>query len=119
MEVKLPHLAPIKFLTKILSHSEEQAKTLVTFPEVPTLAMLLESAAQSASALRTTNDIRSAYLVSMKNVKLLKQPLVTQLQVHVKNKHAFENMKLIDFEVFQAGAILASGNLTLAFEESR
>ncbi len=117
MEVQLPHLAPLKFVKEILSCDENEARVVVEFDEIPSLAMLIESAAQSSSALEQTREIKNAFLVSMKNVKLLHEPLVKIFEVSVKNKHSLENMKLIDFDVFEGEKIIANGSLTLAIED--
>ena len=117
LEVKLPHLAPLKFVTGILFASEEKARTQVTFETPPTLAMLVESAAQSACALRSTKDVKTAFLVSMKNVSLLQQAINKSFEVNVVNTHNFGNMNLIDFEVYDSSTIIASGSITLAIED--
>ena len=118
MEVQLPHLPPIKFAKEILFSNEQEARVVVVFKEIPTLPMLVESAAQSSSALEQTKEIKNAFLVGMKNIKILHKPLLTSFEVSVKNKHSLENMKLIDFGIFEGEKNIASGTLTLAIEET-
>ena len=117
LEVKLPHLAPLKFVTSILLQSPEKARTEVTFETSPTLSMLVESAAQSTCALSSPMNVKKAFLVSMKNVILLQQPVKKIFEVNVIHIHTFENMNLIDFEVYDSSTIIASGSITLAIEE--
>ena len=118
MEVQLPHLAPLRFLKKILSHNEKEARTLVSFDEIPSLAMLIESAAQSSSALNSTQKVKNAFLVSIKDIQLLQEPQKPIFEVLVKNKYTLENMKLIDFEIFEDLKVIANGSLTLAIEQN-
>lgn len=118
LEVKLPHLAPLKFVSSILLQSEEKARTEVTFETPPTLARLVESAAQSTCALSSPLNVKNAFLVSMKNVILLQQPVKKIFEVTVTHIHTFENMNLIDFEVYDSSTIIASGSITLAIEEA-
>lgn len=92
------------------------ARVEVEFMEIPSLSQLIESAAQSSSALDNNMDIKSAYLVSMKNIKLLIPPKQNILEVQVTNKHSLENMQLIDFEVFEQKEIVANGTLTIALD---
>ena len=117
MEIKLPHLAPLKFAKEIVSQDENEARVVVAFDEIPSLAMLIESAAQSSSALEQNTEIKNALLVGMKNIKLHQNPSQLNFEVNVKNTHSLENMKLIDFDVYELERIIANGSITLALEE--
>ena len=114
LELVLPHKAPVLFAKKILSRDVNMARVSVEFPEIPSLAMLVESAAQSASAIDNHTTISSAYLVSMKNIKLVKTPINKIFEVEVINVYNLNDMKLIDFKVFQEKELISSGSLTLA-----
>ena len=114
LELELPHKAPILFAKKILSRDLNTARVSVEFNEVPSLAMLVESAAQSASAINENTTLKSAYLVSMKNIKLLASPSKKYCEIEVTNEYNLNNMKLINFKIFEDAAIISTGSLTLA-----
>lgn len=117
LELKLPHKAPILFAKKILSRDVNTARVSVEFNEVPSLAMLVESAAQSASAINENTTLKSAYLVSMKNIKLLFSPSKKYCEIEVINEYNLNNMKLINFKIFEDARLISTGSLTLALNE--
>ena len=84
------------------------------FDEIPSLAMLVESAAQSASTIDKNSTIKSAYLVSMKNIELLTNPKKKYFEVEVVYEHNLDNMKLISFKIFEDIKLISTGSLTIA-----
>jgi len=90
-EIKLPHLAPIKFAKRILSKDEKSADVLIEYTQVPTLPMLVEAAAQSSASFRL-NDKEGGFLVSLKGIKLLEQPTKMRFVAHVIDKHRLDKM---------------------------
>jgi hypothetical protein len=112
-EIKLPHLAPVKFAKVILEKDNKKAKVLLEFPQVPSLAMLVEGAAQSSAAFRV-NDTENAYLVSLKNIKLLQKPTQNDLSVIVVDEHRLDKMRYVGFEIFEQEVCVAQGTLVIA-----
>ncbi len=84
------------------------------FDEIPSLAMLVESAAQSTSAIDKDSTIKNAYLVSMKNIELLTNPKKKYFEVEVVYEHNLDNMKLISFKIFEDIKLISTGSLTIA-----
>lgn len=117
MELSLPHLDAIKFAKNILSQDKKTVRIHAIFPSIPTLAMLVESAAQGSSALMDTNRIKNAYLVGMKNIQFYTNPNKQELELELTTGHALGNMIIIDFKVFEKDIFLADGSLTLATQE--
>lgn len=115
LEVNLPHLKPLRFLKEIVDKNLDIAKTRVEFDSVPSLAMLVEAAAQSASALGD-GKTKTAYLAALKNIKLLCPLNEKNFEIEVQNQHSLENMKLISFSVFEKKVTVASGSFTIAIE---
>ncbi len=113
--IKLPHLAPIKFAKKTLHKELKTADVFVEFGQLPSLPMLVEAAAQSSAAFRV-NDNESAYLVSLKNVKLIQKPTQMSLVVHVTDEHRLDNMRYVGFEIFQETISVATGTLVIAVQ---
>ena len=94
LELELPHKAPIFFAKKILSRELNRSRVYVEFDEIPSLAMLVESAAQSTSAIDKDSTIKNAYLVSMKNIELLTNPKKKYFEVEVVYEHNLEIFEL-------------------------
>jgi pantoate kinase len=117
VELNLPHKAPILFAKQILSKEQNTARVLVEFESAPSLAMLIEAAAQSASALGESNS-KMGFLVSLKNIQLTQKIEQKELVIEVKNECDFGQMRSMAFEVFQNELRLASGSLVIKLEES-
>jgi len=113
LELNLPHLEPIRFAKKVISKDSTTARVVVEFPQMPSLAMMIEAAAQSSAAF-SDGSKKGGYLVGIKNVKLLHVAGKKFLEVEVVMKHSIENMSLLDFEVYEGSLILCRGSLTIA-----
>lgn len=114
-EIKLPHLAPIKFAKYTLQKDELSAQVLIEFEQLPTLAMLVEAAAQSSASFRV-DDSESAFLVSLKDIKLLQKPTKMKLIAHVTDKHRLDRMRYVGFEILEDETCVASGTLVIAVQ---
>jgi hypothetical protein len=114
-EIILPHLAPIKFAKFTLEKDEVSAKVLIEFEQIPTLPMLVEAAAQSSASFRT-NDSESAFLVSLKGIKLLQKPTKMQLVAHVRDEHRLDKMRYVGFDIYEDDTCVASGTLVIAVQ---
>lgn len=114
-EIKLPHLAPIKFAKYTLEKDEKSAKVLIEFEQIPTLSMLVEAAAQSSASFRI-DDSESAFLVSLKGIKLLEQPTKMQLVAHVTDEHRLDKMRYVGFNIYEDETCVANGTLVIAVQ---
>jgi len=114
-EIKLPHLAPIKFAVATLEKEDKKAKVLLEFPQLPSLAMLVEAAAQSSAAFRV-NDKENAYLVSLKNIKLIQNPTKKTLYAVVSDEHRLDKMRYVGFEILEESVLVAQGTLVIAVQ---
>lgn len=115
-EIKLPHLAPIKFAKFTLDKDEKSARVLIEFQQIPTLAMLVEAAAQSSASFRK-DDKESAFLVSLKGIKLLQKPTKMSLIAHVRDEHRLDKMRYVGFDIFEdETTCVASGTLVIAVQ---
>jgi len=113
LELNLPHIEPIRFAKDILSKNSTTARVLVEFSQTPSLAMMIEAAAQSSAAF-SDGSKKGGYLVGMKNIKLLNAASENFLEVEVVMKHSIENMSLLDFAVYEKSLLLCKGSLTIA-----
>ena len=112
-ELKLPHKHPVLFAKEVLAKESNKARVSLEFETLPSLAMLIEAAAQSSAALGE-GDSREGFLVSLKNVKLLKKPTQNALEVEVVNEHNLDKMSYVSFNVFEANEQIATGSLVVA-----
>lgn len=112
-EIRLPHIAPIKFAQYTLQKDELSARVSLEFPQVPTLAMMVEAAAQSSASFRS-NDRENAYLVSLKGIKLLQKPTSMKLEAKVIDEHRLEQMRYVGFEIYEQDTCVATGTLVIA-----
>ena len=113
MDINLPHLAPIKFAKNISYKELNKVRVEVEFNETPSLAMMVEAAAQSSSAIGN-EDVDIAYLVSMKNIQLLTPPTQNRFEIEVINEHNLENMKYMSFNVFEKEKIIVNGSFVIS-----
>ena len=114
-ELNLPHKEPIRFAKHIISKDLNRARVEICFDEIPSLAMMIEAAAQSSAAIGES-DAKMGFLVSLKNVKLLMPPTKTILEVEVINKHTMENMKMMSFDIFEGETKVSTGSFMIAIQ---
>ena len=111
--LNLPHIEPIRFAKHIISKESDRARVAIEFDEIPSLAMLIEAAAQSSAAIGEDNA-KMGFLVSLKNVKLLTPPTKKILEVEVVNEHNMENMKMMSFDIFEDETKVSTGSFMIA-----
>ena len=112
-ELNLPHREPIRFAKEIISKESNRARVRIGFDEIPSLAMMIEAAAQSSAAIGQST-VKMGFLVSLKNVKLLTPPTKTTLEVEVVNEHSMENMKMMSFDIFEDETKVSTGSFMIA-----
>lgn len=114
-KIRLPHRAPLRFARSTLEKTSKHARVLIEFGQIPSLPMLVEAAAQSSAAFRT-DDSENAFLVSLKDIRLLQDSSQTTLEVEVVDEHRLENLRYVKFEVFEQNSVLAKGTLVIAVQ---
>lgn len=114
-QIKIPHLAPIKFAHSIVQKEDTFADVLVQFGQIPTLAMLVEAAAQSTAAFKV-DESEHAFLVSLKDIKLIQEPTKTELLAHVIDEHRLDKMRYVRFEIREDKVLIADGTLVIAVQ---
>ena len=112
-ELNLPHQEPIRFAKYIISKDSKRARVKIEFDTTPSLAMMIEAAAQSSAAIGE-NNATMGFLVSLKNVKLLTPPTKTILEAEVVNVHNMENMKMMNFDIFEDETKISTGSFMIA-----
>ncbi len=74
--LNLPHKDPIHFAKYIILQEKTFAIVKVVFQSIPSLAMVVEAAAQSTAAFNV-NNTSLAFLVAINDVKLLHQVILS------------------------------------------
>lgn len=112
-KINLPHQEPVKFAKYIIKKELNSARVKVEFDEVPSLALLIEGAAQSSAALGEA-EARNAYLVSLKNIHLLRKAQLKSFEIEVNHECTLDNMNSVSFNVFENEQNIASGSFVIA-----
>jgi hypothetical protein len=113
--LKFPHKPPILFAREILSREGESAIVSVLFPKLPSLAMMMEAAAQSSCTFKC--DDKEGFVISCSNVILHVKPKGVSFVVHVVNKLKNGPLNEIFFELKEDDILTASGTLLLMLSE--
>lgn len=114
-ELHLPHQNPIRFAQDVISKDDSEALVKVKFSSIPTLAMIIEAAAQSSAAFGN-NEVNMGFLVSLKNIKLLNPIESLNYNVKIINEHNLNSMKYFNFELLDNDVLVASGSFVVAFK---
>lgn len=116
----LPHLEPVRFAKEITSCDKNVAFVKCKFPSDASLAMLCEAAAQSSAAFAQNNFTKEGakigFLVSLKNVNLLKDLNDNKCDIKVTKNVDLGNMCEYDFEVINKGEIFSNGTFTIVIQ---
>ncbi len=106
----IPHLEPVRFVDVLLYADEESASVKICFDKKPTLAMLVEAAAQSSSAIKDDeNSGKMGFLVSLKNIKLIEKVQSNEFIANIKLNQKIENFKSLSFEILKEDILVAKG----------
>ncbi len=114
-EFHIPHQPPIRFARDIISANTQECLVNASFDEIPTLGMLLEAAAQGSLAMAENNDTnKMGFLVSLKNIKLLKEPATKNYIVKVKLVSNLDIFRSKKFEIFEhEKCLVATGDFSV------
>ncbi|EDZ62797.1 hypothetical protein CBGD1_415 [Sulfurimonas gotlandica GD1] len=114
-ELNLPHQAPVRFAKYIISKDETSALVRAEFESLPTLSMLVEAAAQSSAAF-SDGEGKMGFLVTLKNVKLIKKAESLEYDIRVTYQHALDALTYFSFEASHSKKLIASGVFVIALQ---
>jgi len=115
IELHIPHQDPIKFAKYVLFKDNLEALVQLSFDTVPSLAMLIEAAAQASGAF-ASEQTKLGFVASLKGCKLLQKPTLKELQAKLTKQYEMGNMHSFDFNILQDGIQLAKGSFVLVLE---
>ena len=116
MKLNLPHLAPIKFAQELIDSTERTCTVSASFPHIPSLAMIIEAAAQSSAGFskKSNEKIDVAFLVMLKDVKLIQKCTVKELTFFLKAEQEMGNIIYFSFEAKNVEKTIALGTFSIA-----
>lgn len=113
----IAHLPPLRFVKELLYSDKANALVRVCFDDIPSLAILIESAIQSSSGI--TDDVKTVrigFLASLKNIKQLEKIELKEYLVSVTLIHQFNNFKSLSFEVLNGEIVIVNGSFFVVLE---
>jgi hypothetical protein len=116
MLLDIPHQVPIRFAQEVLARTQTTAKVRAIFPFEPTLGMLMEAAAQSSAAF-SFDAAKIGWVVALKEVKLLKKPLILDMIVHITMETTVGELTEVSFIVVNEEETFATGKIILKISE--
>jgi len=114
-ELNLPHQEPILFAKHVIETEGDTNSVKVEFDTIPSLAMIVEAAAQSSAAFDKGED-KMGYLVTLKNIKLLEKPSSLEYIVKVTSEQQIDALTYFTFETYDKELIVATGTFIIALQ---
>lgn len=116
--MNIPHLKPVKFAQKILFTDKDEAKVQCQFPEIPTLAMFFEAAAQSSAAF-SQEKAEMGFVISLKDIILHQSTDKLNVIVHIQKKAQINSICEFEFKIFceKEKVHYSSGILTIMIKK--
>jgi len=113
----LPHQKPIRFVENIIKSEGEAIFVSCKFPTLPTLAMICEAAAQSSIAFNKNEEPKIGFLLTLKDVELLKECKNLSYEIKIKKDTSFELLNEFSFELIDKIDIYARGKFIVKIED--
>lgn len=114
-ELNLPHQAPLRFAKHMTSREGDTRTIKVKFDDIPSLAMIVEAAAQSSAAFGDGGS-KMGYLVTLKNIKLLEKPTALEYDVKVTSGAQVDALTYFTFETYDKEIFIAKGTFIIALQ---
>ena len=114
---RLPHLAPVRFVKEVLVAGELNSACIVAFEEEPTLAAIVEAAAQNVIFIASLyRDFDGGVLTAMKKVNLLKPLKKGSYKVESAIAARLDNFSMFKFTLSQNNAIFVEGEMSIVMK---
>jgi hypothetical protein len=112
---RLPHKAPLIFITG-LTHQTDAVSTFgVSFPLIPTLAMFCEAASQGTSYFPLSHECNIGVVSSFRRVRLLQKPTTTTAQISLTIQYQMGNSYIFSFIASNYGVDIAIGEMVIFY----
>ena len=115
---RLPHQAPVRFVTEVIKDGEVDSISIVTFNEKPTLAAIVEAAAQNVIFIASLYRVYDGgVLTGMKHVVLHEVLESGSYRIESKISAQLDNFCIFTFELFRDEKVMASGEFNVVMKE--
>ncbi|WP_026803010.1 hypothetical protein ACN2EN_01570 [Aliarcobacter lanthieri] len=115
--INLPHQKPVRFVKDLVKIEDDIAYVTCLFPNIPTLAMIFEAAAQSSVAFNQEEIPKIGFLVSLKDIELLKEPNILKFEIIVKQEINLGFFNEFTFELINENIIYAKGRFVVKLQD--
>lgn len=117
--MNLPHKAPLIFAKEVLEKDEHIVKVSCVFPEVPTLAMFIEAAAQGSAGFSSKKSQSIGFITLVQNINKLYGVTGTEYIITIEKESEVARYKKFFFIVRtkESNKAIATGNFTLMLEK--
>lgn len=107
------------FAREVLEYSDNRVKVRCTFPMIPTLAMFIEAAAQSAAAFHQEQEVSVGFLTLAKEITLLSEQDRKEYTIIVTAGSEINSYKQFSFKSYlpDTNSVVTTGTFTLVIPE--
>lgn len=114
---RLPHQAPVRFLTEVIKDGEDDAICMLEFLEKPTLSAVVEAAAQNVIFIASLYKVyNGGVLTGMKNIILHDKLKSGKYRIESKISAQLDNFCIFSFELFRDNKVIAEGEFNVVMK---
>lgn len=117
--MNLPHKAPLVFAQEVLGKEGDTVKVKCLFPQLPTLAMFIEAAAQSSAGFNEEGESAIGFLTMIQNIQKLAPLLCKTYFITVTKENEVGPYRKFFFSAYCniSKKEVVTGNFTLMITE--
>lgn len=115
---RLPHKAPVRFISEVIKNGENDAISMLKFLEPPTLSSVVESAAQNVIFITSLYRIYDGgVLTGMKNIVRYEKLEAGGYRIESKISAQLDSFCIFTFELFRDERVVAEGEFNVVMNQ--
>lgn len=115
---RLPHKAPVRFVSEVIKDGEVDSISMVTFKEKPTLSAIVEAAAQNVIFIASLYRVYDGgVLTGMKNISFKESIEMGTYKIESKISAQLDSFCIFTFELFSDERVVAIGEFNVIMKE--
>jgi len=115
---RLPHKAPVRFVSEVIKDGEVDSISMVTFKEKPTLSAIVEAAAQNVIFIASLYRVYDGgVLTGMKNISFKESIEMGTYKIESKISAQLDSFCIFTFELFSDKRVVAMGEFNVIMKE--
>jgi len=115
---RLPHKAPVRFVSEVIKDGEVDSISMVTFKEKPTLSAIVEAAAQNVIFIASLYRVYDGgVLTGMKNISFKESIEMGTYKIESKISAQLDSFCIFTFELFSDERVVAMGEFNVIMKE--